>query len=89
MPNFAPENQQAIALAFAEAQHQHSSVLGTPHLFIALTKLDGATATALRARGSEYITLGARLSGLGPRKARTDAKYTKDFRAFRVLSCPS
>lgn len=36
MRDFAPENPQAIALAFAEVQHQHSSVLGTPHLFIAL-----------------------------------------------------
>jgi len=40
--------EQVIALALAEAQHHRSPVLGTPHLFIALTKLDGTTAAALR-----------------------------------------
>jgi len=38
---FTPEIQKAIDLALAEAQRQHSPILGTPHLFIALTKLDG------------------------------------------------
>ena len=52
-PNFAPDVQKVISLALAEAQHQRSLVLGTPHLFIALTKLDGATATALRAQGHD------------------------------------
>jgi|GEM_PF-4913662 len=28
-----------IVLALAEAQHQHSPILGTPHLFIALIGL--------------------------------------------------
>jgi len=51
--DFAPEMQRVITLALAEAQHQHSRILGTPHLFIALTKLDGATAAALRAGGHE------------------------------------
>jgi len=45
--------EQIITLALAEAQHQHSRILGTPHLFIALTKLDGATAAALRAQGHD------------------------------------
>ena len=43
----------ALARAQAEAQHQRSPVLGTPHLFIALTKLDGATAAALRAQSHD------------------------------------
>jgi len=51
--DFAPEIQQAFALALAEAQHQRSPVLGTPHLFIALTKLDRVTAAALRAQGHD------------------------------------
>jgi len=42
--DFAPEMQRVIALALTEAQHQRSPILGTPHLFIALTKLDAATA---------------------------------------------
>ena len=45
--------QNALALALAEAQHQCSPVLGTPHLFIALTKLDAATVAALRAHGHD------------------------------------
>lgn len=51
--NFTPEMQRAIALALAEAQHQRSTILGTPHLFIALTKLGGATVAALQAQGHE------------------------------------
>jgi len=50
---FTPEMQNMPALALAEAQHQRSPVLGTPHLFIALTKLDGVTAAALRAQGHD------------------------------------
>lgn len=45
--------EQVITLAFAEAERQSSSVLGTPHIFIALTKLDGVTAAALRVHGHE------------------------------------
>ena len=36
MSDFASEMQKVIALAVAEAQHQHFPILGTPHLFIAL-----------------------------------------------------
>ncbi len=53
MPDLSPVIKQAITTALAEAQHQRSPVLGTPHLFIALTKLDGATAAALRAQGHD------------------------------------
>ena len=45
--------QKVMAIALADAQRQHSPILGTPHLFIALTKLDGATAVALRAQGHD------------------------------------
>ena len=53
MPDPSHEAEQAIILALAEAQHQHSPILGTPHLFIALTKLDGATAGTLSAQGHD------------------------------------
>ena len=45
--------QKAIALAFTEARHRCSSVVGTPHLFIALTKLEGRETAALRAQGHD------------------------------------
>ena len=53
MLDFSPTIEQTVALALAEAQRRRSLILGTPHLFIALTKLDGATAAALRAQGHE------------------------------------
>ena len=53
MPDPSHEAEQVLALALAEAQHQHSPILGTPHVFIALTKLDGATAATLRAQGHD------------------------------------
>jgi ATP-dependent Clp protease ATP-binding subunit ClpC len=46
--DFSAPVAQAVKSANAEAQHQNSPIVGTPHLFIALTKLDGITATALR-----------------------------------------
>jgi len=36
MPDLSHEAEQTIALALAEAQHQRSPILATPHLFIAL-----------------------------------------------------
>jgi ATP-dependent Clp protease ATP-binding subunit ClpC len=53
MGNFSPSVESAIQIALAEAQQQKSAVLGTPHLFIALTKLDGGTAAALRGQGHD------------------------------------
>jgi hypothetical protein len=47
MPDLSPVIEQTITTALAEARRQHSPVLGTPHLFIALTKLDGVTAAVL------------------------------------------
>jgi hypothetical protein len=47
LSDFAPDLERAFSLALAEAQRAHSHVLGTPHLFIGLTKLDGVTASGL------------------------------------------
>src|SRR5712692_9115228 len=41
--------QEVLGIALTEARHMHKDYLGTPHLFIALTKLDGGcTQDALR-----------------------------------------
>jgi ATP-dependent Clp protease ATP-binding subunit ClpC len=41
--------QEVLGIALLEARHMHKDYLGTPHLFIALTKLDGGcTQDALR-----------------------------------------
>jgi ATP-dependent Clp protease ATP-binding subunit ClpC len=53
MPDLATDLERAFSLALAEAQRAHSRVLGTPHLFIGLTKLDGVTASGLRAQGHD------------------------------------
>src|SRR5450759_3802971 len=44
--------QEVLGLALMEARRMHKDYLGTPHLFIALTKLDGGcTQDALRTLG--------------------------------------
>ncbi len=53
MPDISPDLERAKTLALAEARRTHSRVLGTPHLFIGLTKLDGVTASGLRAQGHD------------------------------------
>ena len=53
MTDFSTPVAQALQGASAEAQHQNSPILGTPHLFIALTKLNGDTAAALRGQGHD------------------------------------
>ena len=53
MADFSAPVAQALQHAYAEAQHQNSPIVGTPHLFIALTKLDGDTAAALRGQGHD------------------------------------
>jgi ATP-dependent Clp protease ATP-binding subunit ClpC len=53
LPDFSLDLERVLALALAEAQRTHSHVLGTPHLFIGLTKLDGATTSGLRAQGHD------------------------------------
>ena len=51
MPSLSPDMESAFTIAMKEAQSQCSPVLGTPHLFIGLTKVNGITAAALRAQG--------------------------------------
>src|SRR6266480_1472400 len=47
--------QEVLGLALAEARRMHKDYLGTPHLFIALTKLDGGcTQDALRTLGFSH-----------------------------------
>ena len=53
MLDFSPDLERAFTLALTEAQRLRSRVLGTPHLFIGLTKLDGVTASGLRAQGHD------------------------------------
>jgi ATP-dependent Clp protease ATP-binding subunit ClpC len=52
MPD-SPTVEQVLNTALTEAQHQHSPIVGTPHLFIALTKLDDITADALEEQGHD------------------------------------
>lgn len=53
MPDLSSTVQNVLTGALSEAQHAHSRVVGTPHLFIALTKIDGITAVGLRAQGHD------------------------------------
>ena len=53
MTDFSAPVAQSLQCASAEAHHQNSPIVGTPHLFIALTKLDGDTATAFRGQGHD------------------------------------
>jgi len=83
---FTPEMQNVPALALAEAQRQRSPILGTPHLFIALTKVDGATAAALRAQGHvpKAVRDGLRMA-LGQGQARPDTEPQLTSRAAANL----
>lgn len=75
MSNFSPILEQTLILAQAEAQSQHSAVMGTPHLFIALTKLDGVTAAGLRAQGQHPKAIRAALRlALGQGQAAGEAE---------------
>jgi ATP-dependent Clp protease ATP-binding subunit ClpA len=77
---------QALHCARAEAQRQNSLILSTPHLFIALTKLDGDTAAALRAQGQDpkHVRDGLRAAlGQGQAQPGTEPKPTA--RAARNL----
>jgi ATP-dependent Clp protease ATP-binding subunit ClpC len=53
LPDFSSTVQDIMANALSEARHVRSRVVGTPHLFIALTKFDGVTAAGLRAQGRD------------------------------------
>ncbi len=78
--HLGPELERAIGIARAEARHQRSSILSTPHLFIALTKLDGPTAAALRAHGQNPKTVrdGLRAAlGHGDAPSGTERQITR------------
>jgi ATP-dependent Clp protease ATP-binding subunit ClpC len=55
--DFAPDIEQVVALGMNEAQRAHTRVLGTPHLFIGLIKLNSLTASDLRAQGHDPKTV--------------------------------
>src|SRR5713226_1814761 len=79
--------QEVLGIALTEARRMHKDYLGTPHLFIALTKLDGGcTQDALRnlsfspKKVREVIRL-----ALGPGKASTDTPILPTRRCKEIL----
>ena len=70
MADFSALVAQAVQSACSDAQQQHSPIVGAPHLFIALTKLNGEAAAALRGQGHDpkQIRDGLR-AALGPGQA--------------------
>ena len=82
MPGSTVTAEQVLAVALAEARGQHSHILGTPHLFIALTKLDGITALGLSEQGHDpkEIRDGLR-SALGQGQAPPDVQPQLTVRA--------
>ena len=86
MTDFSALVAQAVQSACAEAQQQNSPIVGTPHLFIALTKLNGEAATALRGQGHDpkQIRDGLR-AALGPGQAAPGAEPKLTARAAQNL----
>ena len=79
MPDSSHKAEQVLTLALAEARRQRSAILGTPHLFIALTELDGATTAALRAQDHDpkAVRDGLRVAlGRGEAAAGTEPQLT-------------
>ena len=76
-----------LELALGEARRMHKDYLGTPHLFIALTKLDGGcTQDALRSLGfsSKQVRDVIRLA-LGSGKATSDTTILPTRRCKEIL----
>ncbi len=76
-----------LELALGEARRMHKDYLGTPHLFIALTKLDGGcTQDALRSLGfsSKQVRDVIRLA-LGSGKATSDTPILPTRRCKEIL----
>ncbi len=72
--------ERVLDVASGEAKNQHSPVLGTPHLFIALTKLDGTTASTLRRHGHDPKQVRDALRtalGLGDAPADSEPQLSK------------
>jgi len=79
--------QEVLALALMEARRMHKDYLGTPHLFIALTKLDGGcTQDALRTLGfsPRQVRDVIRLA-LGNGKATSDTPILPTRRCKEIL----
>ncbi|MFL5629390.1 MAG: AAA family ATPase [Ktedonobacteraceae bacterium] len=79
--------QEVLGLALAEARRMHKDYLGTPHLFIALTKLDGGcTQDALRSLGfaPQQVRDVIRLA-LGNGKATSDTPILPTRRCKEIL----
>ena len=86
LSSLSSEIERAFSIACAEAQQQNSPIVGTPHLFIALTKLNGEAATALRGQGHDpkQIRDGLR-AALGPGQAAPGAEPKLTARAAQNL----
>src|SRR5437764_1162289 len=79
--------QEVLGLALMEARRMHKDYLGTPHLFIALTKLDGGcTQDALRSLGfsPKQVRDVIRLA-LGNGKATSDTPILPTRRCKEIL----
>ncbi len=79
--------QEVLGLALMEARRMHKDYLGTPHLFIALTKLDGGcTQDALRTLGfsPKQVRDVIRLA-LGSGKATSDTPILPTRRCKEIL----
>ncbi len=79
--------QEVLGIALMEARHMHKDYLGTPHLFIALTKLDGGcTQDALRSLGfsSKQVRDVIRLA-LGSGKATSETPILPTRRCKEIL----
>ena len=86
MPNLAPDAQSALTRARREARNLCSPVLGTPHLFIGLTEVDGMTASALHAQGQDPRVVRDRIrAGLGRGEADSGAEPQLTARATANL----
>ncbi len=79
--------QEVLSLGLMEARRMHKDYLGTPHLFIALTKLDGGcTQDALRSLNfsPKQVRDVVRLA-LGPGKATSDTPILPTRRCKEIL----
>ncbi len=79
--------QEVLSLGLMEARRMHKDYLGTPHLFIALTKLDGGcTQDALRQLNfsSKQVRDVVRLA-LGPGKATSETPILPTRRCKEIL----
>ncbi len=86
MIDFSASIMQVIQTANTQARHQNSPIIGTPHLFIALTKLNGDTTAALREQGHDpkAIRDGLR-TALGHDQAAPGAEPKLTARAAQTL----